>query len=336
MERTMARQDAPDVSVLMVSYNTADMTVAAIRSLYETAADVNLELLVYDNASRDGSADRIAEAFPEQDYPSLTLVRLPENVGFAKANNLAARKARGTYLLLLNPDTVVLPGAIQGILAFARARPQARIWGARNVLGNGQLDPGSVWRRMSLWGVFCFAFGLQQAFPASPMFNPEGYGGWNRDTERDVDVVTGCFLLTETALWRALDGFDERFFMYAEEADFCLRARALGAQPRFTPDAEIIHYGGASETLRARQIAKIFAGKISLAHKHWPAWQVVLVRHLYRGAVLLRWIGYGILARAARDPRRSAAASGEWREVWHIRETWVHGHMTSAGPKAGL
>lgn len=324
----------PEVSILMVSYNTADMTVAAIRSVYDTAADVDFELLVYDNASHDGSADRIAAAFPAADYPSLALVRLDENVGFAKANNIAARQARGAYLLLLNPDTVVLPGAIQGIMAFARARPQARIWGARNVLGDGRLDPGSVWRRMSLWGVFCFASGLQQAFPASPLFNPEGYGGWNRDTERDVDIVTGCFFLTETALWKALDGFDERFFMYAEEADFCQRARAMGARPRFTPDAEIIHYGGASESLRARQIAKIFAGKISLAQKHWSAWRVALVRRFYKAAVLLRWMGYDILARASGNARRKAA-SQEWGAVWRMRKTWIDGHTTGTGSSAG-
>lgn len=324
-----APAQGPEVSIIMVSYNTAQMTVDAIRSLYDTAPDVDFELLVYDNDSADGSADRIAEAFPASDYPSLTLVRLAENVGFAKANNIAAKQARGRYLLLLNPDTVVLKGAVQGLLAFAHARPEARIWGARNVLGDGRLDPGSVWRRMSLWGVFCFATGLQQAFPNSALFNPEGYGGWDRTSERAVDIVTGCFFLVDADLWRKLDGFDERFFMYAEEADFCRRAQELGAQPRFTPNSEIVHYGGASESLRARQIAKIFAGKISLARKHWPGWQVALVQQLYKGAVLARWLGYGLLARMAGSDRRRAA-SQEWGAVWKMRATWINGHWKGA------
>ncbi len=309
----------------MVSYNTAEMTVAAIRSLYETAADVDFELFVYDNASADGSADAIAAAFPANEFPNLTLVRLDENVGFAKANNMAAKQARGRYLLLLNPDTVVLQDAVQNLLAFAARRPAARIWGARNLLGDGTLDQGSCWGEMTLWAVFCFASGLESLFPNSSLFRPEGYGGWDRTTEREVVVITGCFFLVEADLWHELSGFDERFFMYAEEADFCLRARALGAAPRFTPEAEIIHYGGASENLRARQIAKIFAGKISLAKKHWPGWKVAIVRLFYRLAVLVRWFGYSLLGRLPGKSARRETAS-QWGEVWKMRKTWLAGY----------
>ena len=317
--------NGPLVSVIMVSYNTREMTLAAIRSLYETASDVDFELFVYDNASSDGSADAIAAAFPTDNYPRLTLVRLQENVGFAKANNMAAKRAHGRYLLLLNPDTVVLPGAVQKLLSFAHRRPEARIWGARNLLGDGTLDQGSCWGKMSLWSVFSFATGLESLIPNSPLFRPEGYGGWDRSTEREVVVITGCFFLVDADLWHELGGFDERFFMYAEEADFCLRARKLGAAPRFTPEAEIIHYGGASENIRARQIAKIFAGKISLAKKHWPAWKVALVRLLYRLAVLVRWLGYSLAGRILRRAgwRESGAI---WGEAWKMRKDWLEGY----------
>ena len=315
----------PDVSIIVVSYNTADMTVAAIRSLYETAGDMKFELFVYDNDSSDGSADAIAAAFPQSDYPSLTLCRLEENVGFAKANNLAAKHARGKYILLLNPDTLVLEGAVQGLLQFAQARPEAQIWGSRNLLGDGTLDYGSCWGRMTLWAVICFATGLERMFPNSPIFRPEGYGGWDRTTERDVAVITGCFFLTTKELWQNLNGFDERFFMYAEEADFCMRARAFGASPRFTPDAEIIHYGGASENLRARQISKIFAGKISLADKHWPGWKVFLVRVVYRIAVLVRSIGYRLFGVFSGKPRHMETAQ-EWWQVWKMRKMWLQGY----------
>lgn len=319
--------EKPEVSIIMVSYNTAQMTVDAIRSVYDTAPDVDFELLVYDNDSTDGSADRIAESFPARDYPSLTLVRLADNVGFAKANNIAAKQARGRYLLLLNPDTIVLKGAVQGLLAFAHARPEARIWGARNITGDGTLDLGSVWGRMTLWSVFCFAIGFQQRFKNSPLLNPEAYGGWDRTTEREVDVVTGCFFLVDADLWQKLDGFDERFFMYAEEADFCRRAQALGARPRFTPDVEIIHYGGASEALRAKQIARLFAAKIALAQKHWPAWQVVLLKQIYLAAVFARWMGYGAIVLAS-NGTRGVGARNEWRDAWFMRKTWIDGRWT--------
>lgn len=320
-----AAAPAPLLSIIVVSYNTAQMTVEAIRSVYDTAGDLDFELFVYDNDSTDNSVEAIAAAFPAEDYPNLYLKAVGENLGFAKANNRAAKEARGQYLLLLNPDTVVLPGAIQALLAFARRRPEARIWGTRNILGDGSLDYGSCWGRMTPWSVFSYAVGLEQIFPNSTLFKPEGYGGWDRTTEREVDIVTGCFLLTDMALWRELGGFDERFFMYAEEADFCLRARALGAAPRFTPETEIVHYGGASDTLRAQKIAKIYAGKLTLAEKHWPAWQVSLARQFYKLAVLVRWSAYS-LSGALRGKASHREAGREWRRIWGLRDQWIRGY----------
>lgn len=323
--RLQEAEGHPIVSIIVVSYNTAQMTVDALRSVYETAGDVDFELFVYDNASTDGSIEAIRMAFPVDAYPDLKLVALDENLGFAAANNRAALHARGRYILLLNPDTLVLPNAIQGLLDFAKRRPKTRIWGARNLLGDGSVDLGSCWGRMTLWSSICFAFGLSKIFSASPIFNPEGYGGWDRTTERSVDIVTGCFFLVDTGLWRELDGFDERFFMYAEEADFCQRARQFGVQPRFTPEVEIIHYGAASEALRAKRMTKTISGKITLAKKHWPRWQLWLLRQLYKVAVLIRWSGYGMVARLGGKPHHREV-SAEWKAIWRMRNIWVHGY----------
>lgn len=316
---------APLVSIIMISYNTSEMTIAAIQSVYETTTDIDFEFFVYDNKSTDGSAEAIPARFPRFDYPNFIFEPLTENLGFAKANNLAARHARGQYILLLNPDTIVLPGAIQNLLEFAKRRPNAQIWGARNVLGDGTLDFGSCWGQMTLWSVFCFTSGLERIFPNTPFFKPEGYGGWDRTTEREVAIITGCFFLTDTKLWKVLKGFDERFFMYAEEADYCIRARALGAAPRFTPDAEIIHFGGASEAVRAQRISKMFSGKITLADKHWPAWKVSILRSLYKMAVLNRWIGYSLFGLLTKSAERRAQGA-EWKQIWKTRKTWVMGY----------
>lgn len=322
---TQIRIAPPTLSIIVVSYNTADMTVAALRSVYDTASDVDFELFVYDNNSTDGSVDAIAAAFPAVDYPNMSLVALDENLGFAAGNNRAADHARGRYILLLNPDTLVLPGAIQGILAFAKRQPEARIWGSRNIMGDGSLDLGSCWGEMTLWSSACFAFGFSKLFSGSPFFNPESYGGWDRTAERPVDIITGCFFLVDTDLWRKLEGFDERFFMYAEEADFCLRARRLGAQPRFTPEVEIIHYGAASEVLRAKRMGRTISGKITLAKKHWAGWQVWLLRQLYKIAVLIRWAGYSVTG-CFTDNTSHRDASAEWKTVWQMRGTWLDGY----------
>ena len=127
---------------------------------------------------------------------------------------------------MLNSDTLIMDGAIDRLLAFAAERPDAKIWGGRTLLGNRTLDPASCWRRMTLWSVFCRTFGLAAAFPNSNLFNAEGYGGWDRSTEREVDIVTGCFLLIEKELWQRLRGFDPRFLRTARSGSVPARRRA--------------------------------------------------------------------------------------------------------------
>src|SRR5690606_35725860 len=117
--------------------------------------------------------------------------------------------------------------------------------------------------------VFCVATGLSSLFRGSSLFNPEGYGGWKRDTVREVDIVSGCFFLIRRELWERLGGFDPAFFMYGEEADLCLRARKLGARPMVTPEATIVHYGGASERVRADKMVRLLQAKALLIRRHW-------------------------------------------------------------------
>ncbi len=315
----------PDLSIIVVSYNTAEMTIAALQSVFDTGGGVNFELLVCDNESPDGSADKIEAAFAQDLGGRLKLVRSGGNLGFGRANNLMAEMVQGRRTLLLNPDTIVLPGALQNLLAFADRTPAARIWGGRTYDGQRQLDPSSIWSRMSVWTVFCYAFGLQKMFPNSALFNSEAYGGFDRQTEREVDIVTGCYLLIDTDLWHALGGFDRRFFMYAEEADLCLRARAFGARPRFTPTSEIVHFGGASEKVYSGKMIKLLAGKMTLAEKHWPAWQLWLGRLFMALAVWLRAVGVPLLG-ALSGRGRWKALGAEWRTVWQRRKDWIRGY----------
>jgi GT2 family glycosyltransferase len=309
----------PEVSIIVVSWNTREMTLACIASVLERTA-APFELIVVDNASSDGSAEAIADAFGAD--PRLRLMAEGENHGFAHANNLAARVATGCRLLLLNPDTVVLDGAVDRLLAFAEARPRAGIWGGRTVFADGSLNPASCWRRMTLWSVFCRTAGLTGILPRSEIFNPEAYGAWPRDTVREVDIVTGCFLLVDRDLWERLGGFDPAFVMYGEEADLCLRARALGARPAITPEATIIHHGGASETVRADRVVRIWKGKVALIRRHfsWATRGPALA--LYRLWPLTRWWA-GTLSGTLRGTRGENAEV--WREVWRRRREWMAG-----------
>jgi GT2 family glycosyltransferase len=315
---------SPLLSIIVVSYNTRDMTMACLASVMAETWDAPFELIVVDNDSSDGSAEAIATL-----GDSVRFMKLNENIGFARANNLAARKARGQFLLLLNPDTLVLDRAIDRLTRVAIANPAAGIWGGRTLFGDRTLDPTSVWARMTPWSMATRAFGLDHVFSASPFFNPEGYGGWQRDSMRQVDIVTGCFLMIRRDLWEELDGFDRAFFMYGEEADLCMRAAALGARPLFTPTATIIHYGGASERTQAGKVEKLFRAKVTLMQRHWSA-----PARTFGKAMLLAWPWLRLFAATALG---RTAQSALWREVWQRRAVWQAGYDTPAArPVASL
>jgi GT2 family glycosyltransferase len=309
-----------DVSILIVSYNTRAMTLEAISSVARETRDVRYEIIVVDNASSDGSAEAIAA------HPAAPrLIRLGENIGFGRGNNLAAEHASGDYVLLLNPDTVVTDRAIDRLLAFARANREALIWGGRTVFADGSLNPASCWQRITPWNLVTRLTGLAALYPNSPLFNPEAFGGWRRDSVRAVDIVSGCFLLIPRPIWLALGGFDPAFFMYGEEADLCLRARRIGARPMVTPEATIVHYGGASEKTRAGKMRSLLKAKATLIDRHWPRGTVDIGQYLLMGWPLTRWLAATALSRyRGRESDREAAAV--WREIWKSRDDWRFGY----------
>lgn len=300
----------PTVSIIVVSYNTREMTLECLRSVV-AETQTPYEVIVLDNASSDGSAEAIAAEFPD-----MMLMAETDNHGFAKGNNIAIRHARGEYVLLLNPDTIVLDGAIDRLMEFAAARPDAGIWGGRTLYGDRSLNPTSCYRKMSLWNVTSQALGLSSLFRQSPIFNSERYGGWKRDTEREVDVITGCFLLIKRAFWDELGGFDTTYVMYGEETDLCLRAHALGARPRMTPDATIVHYAGASEKVRSDKMVRLLRAKVLLIKRHFPAWKRPLGLAMFRLWPWSRAWGTRLLRRGGADT---------WAEIWARRSEWKDG-----------
>lgn len=310
---------SPDLTVIIVSYNTRALTLAALHTLYATTKATALHTVVLDNASTDGSADAIAAVFPQ-----VELIRSTENLGFARANNVVAAEARTDWLLLLNPDTECHEGAVDNLRAFARAHPQGGIYGGRTVFPDGRLNIASCWRRITPWSVFCHATGLTAAFPRTALFDPEAMGGWQRDTAREVDIVVGCFLLIRRELWNRLGGFDLRYFMYGEEADLCLRARRLGFRPMITPEAEIMHLVGASSSSKAEKRILVVKARATLIRDHWP-------RRLVPVGIAMMWFWGGfrlmasrILALPGRPRGRERLAY--WQQVWDRRKDWLRGY----------
>jgi GT2 family glycosyltransferase len=319
----MGSQVAPTVSIIVVNYCTRQLTLDCLRSIERETRKVDYEILLVDNASNDGIVEVIG-----QEMPSVRCLPLSANVGFARANNIAAEQAKGRFLLLLNPDTIVLDGAVDCLIAFALNNAGARIWGGQSLRPDNSIDPTSCWRRVTLWGVICRTFAIASAFPNSRILNPEGYGGWDRLSARDVDIVCGCFMLIDRDVWDQLNGFDANFFLYGEEADFCLRAARIGARPAFTPDAKIIHYCGASHQVEAEKLVRGLSARAELIRRHVPAGQRVSL-FIHSLLPLVRFVGYGIAARLTRNDDMLGRAETWWR-VWLRRATWRLGLSMSS------
>ena len=242
---------ALDLSVVVVNWNTRDLLRDCLGSLFAETRDIDFEVFVVDNASEDGSV-----AMVEREFPSVRIVVNHKNLGFAAANNLALERARGRYVLLLNSDTIVLDGALQKTVRVADERPRAGVLGCRILNPDRSLQP-SCFQDHRLSNLVLYMTHLRALFPASRVFGKERMGWWNHADERDVEVVTGAFMLVRKETIDEVGGLDEQFFMYCEETDWCRRIRQAGWKVLFTPEAQIVHLkGGSSQTSEAmfRQI----------------------------------------------------------------------------------
>lgn len=304
----------PEVSVILVSYNTAGYIRRALESLYRETQLTSFEVIVVDNDSSDNSVAMIRQFFPQ-----VTLIESGANLGFAGGVQLGAKQAQGQYLLLLNPDTVILNAAVDRLLHFAQLNPGNGIWSGITRNKDMSLNTQHAWAKPSFSDLLFSALGLSKLFSNTCLFNHANYGCWQRDSIKEVDIISGCFFLTTHELWDKLEGLDPAFFMYAEEADYCLRAKAAGYQPIVTPDAQIIHHGGVSHSHFSGKLVKLLKGKVELINRHVapakrPAYKFLL--YLY---VLNKYVLH-ILFKPRSEQRR------EWQTVFAQRTDWMQGY----------
>jgi GT2 family glycosyltransferase len=261
-----AAVNAFDVSVCIVSWNIKDLLRDCLNSLKAQAGNVQYETIVVDNASSDGSAEMV-----RREFPWVTLVDPKANLGFGRANNLAYRHSTGRWVLLLNPDTVVLDRAIEKLVRFADAHPEAGAVGGRTLKKDGvSLERSCCWGSPGLWPLFCKSLGLHIIFKNSSIFNREAMDYWQRDSVREVGVITGCCLMIRREVYEQTGGFDDHFFMYAEETDLCWRIRKTGGRLVFCPEAQIIHLVGESaKKATSNRLFHINRALLKLFRKHY-------------------------------------------------------------------
>jgi len=311
-----------ELALLIVSHNTRDMTVDCIRSIQEETTGIDYEIIVIDNASRDGSVESI-----RKEFPTVKLIDSEKNLGFAAANNVAAKEAAGTFLMLLNPDTLVQDGAVAKIYRFARENPDAGIIGGKVVDVNGTVDRNFCRHRSTPWTMLCAASGLAALFRRSGFFNLEHYGSWDRESVRRVDILSGCFILIARDLWSALEGFDESYYMYGEDTDLCLRAKKMGSHCLYTPDAVITHFGGASETTKENTMVLLLSAAATSMRKHWGRLSI-------RFGLAMLWLMalrqyMTIYLRNLTPGTDRSAELMEWKKIWRRRKEWLAGYRST-------
>ena len=206
---------------------------------------MDAEVIVVDNASKDGSVEYLRDFYPEANYPHLTIVASDENLGFGRANNLALQKARGEYILFLNPDTVLTEHTLADCLAFARQHEDMGALGVRMLKDNGSFAPESRRGLPTPWVSFCKVTGLTALFPRSRTFGRYYQNTTPQDQACPIDIVSGAFMMVRRSILEEVGGFDEQFFMYGEDIDLSYRILQAGYQNYYCP-TPILHYKGES------------------------------------------------------------------------------------------
>lgn len=310
-----------DVSVLIVNWNTCKILQDCLESVYRETRQISFEVIVVDNASSDDSV-----AMLQQRFPQVRLIINAENRGFATANNQAMAVAKGRYMLLLNSDTVVLDGAIQKTVAFADQQPEAAVVGCRTLNPDRTLQE-TCFMFPSLINLFLSATYLYKLFPRHRFFGREQMTWWDRNDERSVEVVTGCYMLVRRQAIEQVGMMDDGFFMYAEETDWCYRFKQAGWKCLFTPAAQIIHLGGASSRkIRPEMIIQLRLSILKFMKKHRGFWTYQLSGGCLLGWFMIRvpyWLLKGLFAGKGRK-EANVIAGTYWRGAKRVIGTLMN------------
>lgn len=311
---------APDVSIVIVNWNVRELLRDCIRSIEEETRRAH-EIIVVDNDSQDGSADMVRTEFPE-----VKLIANRENLGFAAANNQGLAVATGRNLLLLNPDTLVLDGAIDTMLDWLERHPGVGCAGCQVLESETDVqltcfsDPGPV-------NLLLVETGLHRILARSRFFGRPQYAGWDRRDERDVDVVSGMFMLLPRRVVDEVGPMDEAFFIYSEEADWCRRIGDAGYRCVFTPLARIRHReGGGKSTalMKPKMYVLLQKSKLIYVRKHYGVVGRAVAQTTLLVSMLVRSAVFGLASLSA--PR------GEARALSRLAWAAARLHLTGREP----
>jgi GT2 family glycosyltransferase len=230
------------LSIVIVSWNAKKFLAECLDSLRDFIQRPDVEVFVVDNCSDDGSPELVRSS-----YPQVMLIENQQNVGFARANNIGIRRSVGKYVALINSDVRVLNGCLEKMIAYMEAHLKVGVSGPR-MLGPAGKSSRSYMSAPTLWRCFCRALALDIMFPNSRALGSYTMSYFERDETTEVDVLNGWFWMTRREALDQVGLLDETFFMYGEDIDWCKRFHDAGWGVVYFPEAESIHYGGASSS----------------------------------------------------------------------------------------
>lgn len=275
------------IAVVIVNYNVKDLLVSCLASLQASLAGISSEIIVVDNDSTDGSID-----YAEPMFPGVRFIRLGNNLGFGRANNIGFREAleKGAeYILCLNPDTLISEDTMRVMLDYMDAQPEVGLAGCKLLNADGTFQLACRRGFPTPWASFCKVFGLQALFPKSPRFAQYNQTFRSEDETYFVDAVMGAFMFIRKEALEQIGGFDEDFFMYGEDLDLCFRIQQNGWKITYLHTTSIIHYKGESTRRSAINEVKHF----------YEAMEIFARKHYGSSRLFLLFLRLGITARSA-------------------------------------
>lgn len=271
-----------ELSVILVHYKALDALLACLGTLAPELAGRAAEVVVVDNDSRDGAAEAL-----RRDFPDARLLTNTDNLGYARAVNQGIRATRGAFVLVMNPDCEVRPGAVGALLSHAAAHPRSAVLGPRILNPDGTLEYSARGFPDHLTFLFNRYSLLTRLWPSNRWSRRYLMSDWDHATSREVDWLSGACMLVRRAAIDAVGGMDETFFMFNEDVDWCRRMKLAGWANAYVPEAVVVHHIGASKgRVAPKVIVSRHAGMIHYFHKHHPA--NPLVEWLAAGAIWLR------------------------------------------------
>ncbi|MEZ5172811.1 MAG: glycosyltransferase [Bacteroidia bacterium] len=282
------------LSVVIVNYNVRHFLDQCLKSVYRSLKDIDSEVFVVDNHSVDGSVEMLRES-----YPQVKLIANTDNVGFSRANNQAIREARGEYVLLLNPDTVVEEDTFRTCIEFMDSHAEAGAMGVKLIDGKGKYLPESKRGLPTPEVAFYKISGLSAIFPASPKFGKYHMGFLPVDETNEIEILSGAFMFIRHEALKKTGLLDETFFMYGEDIDLSYRITKAGFRIYYHPKTRVIHYRGEStKKSTVNYVFVFYQAMIIFANKHFMPKRAKLFSLVIKLAVYLR-AGISVVKRLA-------------------------------------